>query len=79
MCRLAVQVSDTGIGLDADQCQALFCDFNQPHQAAGQHGTGLGLSISRSVARALGGDVTVESSPGVGSTFTVWVPMAHGA
>jgi len=73
---LAVLVSDSGVGLSAEQRATLFSDYVQPHPPDGISSSGLGLSISRSVARALGGDITVESTPGLGSTFTLWVPSA---
>jgi len=76
---LAVQITDTGVGLSAEQCATLFSDYAQPHTAVGLAGTGLGLSISRSIARVLGGDLTVDSVPGLGSTFTLWVPLSPAA
>lgn len=76
---LAIQVMDTGVGLSAQQCQHLFAEHAQPHGSEEFSGSGLGLSISRSVIRALGGELDVESSPGVGSTFTVWVPRTSKA
>ena len=70
---LAVQVKDTGIGLSADAQKRLFAEFNQGDAdvALRRGGTGLGLAISRRLARAMGGDITVESEPGRGAAFTV--------
>jgi PAS domain S-box-containing protein len=70
---LAVQVKDTGIGLSAEARTRLFGEFNQGDAdvALRRGGTGLGLAISRRLARAMGGDITVESEPGRGAVFTV--------
>lgn len=74
---LTVQVADTGIGIDAEQLKSLFQPFSKADTTITRRfgGTGLGLAISRSLARHLGGDVTVETTPGVGSTFTLHVPV----
>lgn len=71
--RLVFDVIDTGIGLTADQQQVLFQPFTQadPSHSRRFGGTGLGLSISRRLAEALGGEITVRSEHGIGSTFTV--------
>jgi GAF domain-containing protein/CheY-like chemotaxis protein len=73
---VAFQVSDTGIGMDAGQVSRLFQEFVQMHNAAGGKygGTGLGLAITRRLCRMMGGDVTVQSERGVGSTFTIRLP-----
>ncbi len=68
-----VDVADTGIGMDAEAAARIFEDFVQADASVTRKfgGTGLGLSISRKFAQALGGDITVESTPGVGSVFKV--------
>jgi signal transduction histidine kinase len=75
----AVQVSDTGIGIALIDHERIFEEFQQVNAGArgdaGKRGTGLGLTISRRLARFLGGDITLESDLGKGSTFTVWLPV----
>lgn len=76
---IAVQVSDTGVGIAERDRERIFDEFEQvnagPRTDSVARGTGLGLAISRRLARALGGDITVESEPGKGSTFSVWLPL----
>ena len=71
-------VSDTGIGIAAELHGALFEDFSQVDSPLQKRlrGTGLGLSLCKRFAALLGGDVGVESTPGVGSTFFVIIPLA---
>ncbi len=76
----SIVVRDTGIGIPAEKLESIFEPFVQvgrsftsPHE-----GTGLGLAISRDLARAMDGDLTVESEIGEGSTFTLTLPMATG-
>ena len=71
-----VTVTDTGIGIPADRLDSIFDPFVQVHRKLTRNtdGTGLGLSISRDLARAMGGDLTVESEVGRGSTFTLSIP-----
>jgi signal transduction histidine kinase len=70
-------VSDTGIGIAPQDRERIFEDFAQVEGPAQRRakGTGLGLPLTRKLARLLGGDVTVQSQPGVGSTFSVTLPI----
>lgn len=74
---LFVSVRDTGIGISAVDQQKLFKHFSQVDSSRSKKygGTGLGLAISKELAFRLGGDIWVESSPGLGSTFSFFVPV----
>jgi signal transduction histidine kinase len=74
-----VYVRDTGPGIDADRLPLIFEPFVQGDRALNRpnDGVGLGLAISRDLARGMGGDVTVQSEVGVGSTFTLELPRAR--
>ena len=77
---IALQVIDTGIGISPSDQERIFDEFEQvnagPRTDSMERGTGLGLAISRRLARLLGGEISVESQPGKGSTFTVWLPVS---
>jgi signal transduction histidine kinase len=71
------EISDTGIGMTRDQIDGLFKPFVQGDSSSTRRygGAGLGLAISKSLAQFLGGDILVESEIGVGSTFTLEIPV----
>jgi signal transduction histidine kinase len=79
--KVHIQVQDTGVGIPRDRLQAIFEPFVQVDAELTRtaSGAGLGLAISRDLARAMGGDITVESTVGEGSTFSVVLPMPGAA
>jgi PAS domain S-box-containing protein len=77
MCTLQLEVEDSGPGIEPEQLQRIFEPFVQAgHSSTTLRGTGLGLSISSSFAKIMGGEISVESSPGEGALFRVKLPVA---
>jgi len=77
---VAIEVRDTGVGISDDGRERLFTPFGQLDDTSTRTagGTGLGLALSRDLAHQMGGEISVQSVPGSGSTFTLLVPSADG-
>jgi hypothetical protein len=76
-----VRVEDTGVGIAPEQLDRIWEAFEQADASRTRKfgGSGLGLTISRHLARLMGGDITVRSQPGLGSSFVLWLPAADPA
>jgi len=76
---ICISVQDRGIGIDSSELSSIFEPFYRSAAVTAEqiHGTGLGLSLSKTIAEAMGGKLTVVSEPGVGSVFTLHLPIAE--
>ena len=76
---MLVSIRDTGIGIPAESLPKIFDRFYRVDEARSRKvgGTGLGLSLARWIAEAHGGSIDVASEPGLGSTFTVSLPLTN--
>ncbi|WP_158800318.1 hybrid sensor histidine kinase/response regulator [Pedobacter sp. L105] len=72
--RLQIDIVDTGMGISADQQQNLFTKYYQTNSSIGKMGTGLGLFICKQLVEMQGGEISVKSNPGAGTTFSFFIP-----
>jgi two-component system sensor histidine kinase BaeS len=73
---LWIKISDTGVGISPEEQEKIFVPFYRGDQGRRiKQGMGLGLTIARDLAQAHGGRISLESTPGRGSRFTIWLPL----
>lgn len=77
---ISIQISDTGVGIPPEEIEHIFDRFyrGSASQQTGAEGTGLGLAISEEIIHRMGGKISLVSTPGAGSTFTIWLRAASG-
>jgi PAS domain S-box-containing protein len=76
--RLAITIADTGIGINPEEVGRLFTPFDRlGRESTGEEGTGVGLALSQRLAQLMDGRIEVQSEPGVGSSFTLILPLAE--
>jgi two-component system sensor histidine kinase MtrB len=75
--QVAIAVRDEGPGIDPEQADRFFDRFSKSDASRARGGSGLGLAIAREHARAMGGDIALDTALGVGATFTIRLPAAH--
>ena len=75
ICHLIIKVEDTGMGMTSEECRKVFQAFTRLKDAQGIEGTGLGLSITHELVTLLGGHISLQSEKGIGSTFTIILPI----
>ena len=71
-----ISITDNGIGFDEQHIERIFTVFQRLHGQGQYEGTGIGLAICRKIVELHGGGITAQSKPGLGTTFTVWLPVA---
>lgn len=74
-CHLIIKVKDTGMGMTSEECRKVFQAFTRLKDAQGIEGTGLGLSITHELVTLLGGQISLQSEKGIGSTFAITLPI----
>ena len=77
ICHLIIKVEDTGMGMTSEECRKVFQAFTRLKDAQGIEGTGLGLSITHELVTLLGGQISLQSEKGIGSTFTITLPISQ--
>lgn len=75
ICHLIIKVKDTGMGMTSEECRKVFQAFTRLKDAQGIEGTGLGLSITHELVTLLGGQISLQSEKGIGSTFAITLPI----